>query len=60
MIILKNDVIALLNEEVTSKSARNGQFTFPVGPDKQSEVGNLSPQWLTKPCQVTVFLQKCT
>ena len=49
MIILKNDVIAILSEKVNSISARNGQSTFPVGPDKQLEVGNLSPQRLTIP-----------
>ena len=38
MIILKNDVIAILSEKVNSISARNGQSTFPVGPDKQYEV----------------------
>ena len=43
MIILKNDVIAILSEKINSTSARNGQSTFPVGPDKQSEVGNFSP-----------------
>ena len=47
MIILKNDVIAILSEKVNSISARNGQSTFPVGPDKQYEVVDLSPQWLT-------------
>ena len=43
MNILKNDVIAILSEKVNLISARNGQSTFPVGPDKQSEVGNFSP-----------------
>ena len=43
MIILKNDVIAILSEKVNLISARNGLSTFPVGPDKQSEVGNFSP-----------------
>ena len=43
MDILKNDVIAILSEKVNSISARNGQSTFPVGPDKQFEVGNFSP-----------------
>ena len=56
MIILKNDVIAILNEKVNSISARNGQSTFPVGPDKQYEVVDLSPQWLTIPCEITIFL----
>ena len=56
MIILKNDVIAVLSEKVYSISARNGQSTFPVGPDKQYEVVDLSPQWLTIPCEITVFL----
>ena len=60
MIILKNDVIAILSEKVNSISARNGQSTFPVGPDKQCEVGDLSSQWLTIPCEVTVFLQEST
>ena len=44
MIILKNDVIAILSEKVSSISARNRQSTFPVGPDKQYEVDDLSPQ----------------
>ena len=56
MIILKNDVIAILSEKVNSISARNGQSTFPVGPDKQYEVVDLSPQWLTIPCEITIFL----
>ena len=56
MIILKNDVIAILSEKVNSISARNGQSTFPVGPDKQYEVVDSSPQWLTIPCEITVFL----
>ena len=56
MIILKNDVIAILREKVYSISARNGQSTFPVGPDKQYEVVDLSPQWLTIPCEITIFL----
>ena len=43
MIILKNDVIAILSEKVNLISARDGQPTSPVGPDKQSEVGNFSP-----------------
>ena len=43
MIILKNDVIAILSEKVNLISARNGRSTFPVGTDKQSEVGNFSP-----------------
>ena len=42
MIILKNDVIAILSEKVNSISARNGQSTFPLGPDKQFEVSDLS------------------
>ena len=56
MIILKNDVIAILSEKVYSISARNGQSTFPVGPDKLCEMGDFSPQWLTIPCEITVFL----
>ena len=56
MIILKNDVIAILSEKDYSISARNRQSTFPVGPDKQCEVGYLSPQWLTKTCEITIFL----
>ena len=56
MIILKNDVIAILSEKVNSISARNGQSTFPVGPDKQCEMGDLSPQWLTIPCEIKCFL----
>ena len=60
MDILKNDVIAILSEKVNSISARNGQSTFPVGPDKQYEVVDLSPQWLTIPCEITVFLWKST
>ena len=43
MLILKNDVIAILSEKINSISTRNGQSTFPIGPDKQSEVGNFSP-----------------
>ena len=36
MIILKNDVIAILSEKINSISARNGQSsTFVPGPDKQ-------------------------
>ena len=43
MNLLKNDVIAILSEKVNLISARDGRPTFPVGPDKQSEVGNFSP-----------------
>ena len=43
MDILKNDSIAILSEKVNLISARNGRSTFPVGPDKQSEVGTFSP-----------------
>ena len=42
MIILKNDVIAILSEKVNSISARNGQSTFPLGPDKQFKVSDLT------------------
>ena len=36
MDILKNDVIAILNEKINSKLPRNGQSsTFPTGPDEQ-------------------------
>ena len=51
MNILKNDVIAILGQKVNSISARNGRSsTFVPGPDKQCEVGDLSPQGLTIPC----------
>ena len=60
MIILKNDVIAILSEKINSISARNGQSTFPVGPDKQSELGNFSPLRLTITCEFAVFIQKST
>ena len=42
MIILKNDVIAILSEKVNSISARNEQSTFPLGPDKQFKVSDLT------------------
>ena len=57
MIILKNDVIAILSEKVNSISARIRQSPFPVGPDKQCEVGDISLQWLMIPCEVTLFPQ---
>ena len=53
---MKNDVIAILSKKVNSISARNGQSRFPVGPDEQCEVGNLSGL----PCEVTVFPQMST
>ena len=58
MIILKNDVIAILSEKVNSISARNRQSTFPVGPDKQCEVVDLSPRWLTIPCEITISYRR--
>ena len=63
MIILKNDVIAILSEKINSKLARNGQSpTFPPGPDKQislptshwhiSKTSNLEKIWSSKKSEV--------
>ena len=55
MNILKNDVIAILNEKVNSISSRNGRSsTLAPGTDKQAY---LSPRGLTIPFEVPVFLQ---
>ena len=58
MDILKNDVIAILSEKINSISARNGQSSFPVGPDKQFNTSDLNPLRLTITCEFAVFLQK--
>ena len=58
MIILKNDVIAILSEKVNLISARNGLSTFPVGPDKQFNMSDLNPLRLTITCEFAVFLEK--
>ena len=60
MNILKNDVIAILNEKVNSISARNGQSSFPLGPDKQFNMSDFSPLRLTITCEFAVYLQKST
>ena len=57
---MKNDVIAILSEKVNSISARNGQSTFPLGPDKQLNMSDLSPLRLTITCEFAVFIQKST
>ena len=60
MDILKNDTIAILSQKVNSISARNGQSTFPLGPDKQFNMSDLSPLRLTITSDFAVFLQKST
>ena len=60
MLILKNDVIAILSEKVNSISARNGQSSFPLGPDKQFNMSDFSPLRLTITCEFAVYLQKST
>ena len=60
MDILKNDTIAILSQKVNSISAKNGQSTFPLGPDKQFNMSDLSPLRLTITSDFAVFLQKST